>query len=158
MFRLRGASAFLGVALTLAACDQARPPSATDDSASPPVATVDVSAGGAFFLPVHHLTELPQAMLLGKLLAHDQCLVAQGEDPRDPSIHLIIWPERARVLSTDGQVTVSLPDGFIRVGSAFSAGGGEYKDRPFIEGLIGRPIPDECVGGTFWLIGELTRR
>lgn len=107
------------------------------------------------YLPVHHLESSPEAELTGTLLAREQCLVAVSSEPRDVGERLVIWPAGTRLISRDGEFAVSTTGGIVGIGTAFTAGGGEYEDRAFIEQLIGQPIPNTCVRSVYWVITTL---
>ena len=68
-----------------------------------------------------------------------------------------VWPP-GYLLQRDGiGMTIIAPrDGIVaHPGERRSFGGGAYRDHAFVEELIGRPIPAQCVEDEMWLVTEV---
>ncbi len=138
------------------ACCSAEPqvPSEAASPLSPSGSSV--ADDGGYFVPRHHLREAPQAELKGTLIERGQCLVARPDDPRDQALHLVVWPEDATVVVNSAGTSIQSRGKAVVVGATFTAGGGEYPDRSFIEKVTGRVIPIDCQTPTYWLVSEVT--
>lgn len=111
---------------------------------------------GVFF-PQHRLTAqqgLPAGDLVAVLRLMDGCLMLRTEG----RTYLALWPstyaltaDDAMAVHDEGGVTVA------RTGQQIHVSGGVYPDaqRPFVEDLIGGPIPADCVAEGYWLVGEV---
>lgn len=120
-------------------------------------ASVPPTERPALFMPTHQFTASgPAALLDGTLVERDGCLWIET---RERQRFLALWPTGYRVAAGSGTVTVLRNDGrpVAEVGRPITVGGGEYAphQEAFVQGLIGRPIPDACRGNKYWLVGEV---
>ena len=94
-----------------------------------------------------------QALLVGELVSDNGCLrvrnIEHGSD------HLVIWP-RDSEMTADGQGVLIGDDSEVTlsVGEQVRFGGGEL---PLIhvQTLVALPIPSNCLGGSYWVVGEI---
>ena len=95
------------------------------------------------------------ALLEGELVSENGCLrvrnIEHGSD------HLVIWPYDSE-MTADGQgVRVRISDGseaILSVGEEVRIGGGESY-LSFLQRRVAQPIPSECLGGSYWVAGEI---
>ena len=97
-----------------------------------------------------------EALLVGELVSENGCLRVRDLD--HGSDHLIIWPYDSE-MTADGQgVRVRISDGSeatLSVGEAVRIGGGELS-LSFVQRRVGQPIPSECLGGSYWVAGQIS--
>ena len=97
-----------------------------------------------------------EAEMVGDLVLENGCLRAKGGTEGNA---LLIWPYgsemtadgqgvRVRKIGSDLDVTLS-------VGRRVRFGGG-YRSINFIRGYVVEPIPSSCLGGPYWLVGEVS--
>ncbi len=97
-----------------------------------------------------------EAEMVGELVLENGCLRAEGGAEGNA---LLIWPYgsemttsgqgvRVRKIGSDLDVTLS-------VGHRVRFGGG-YRSVNFIRGYLVEPIPSSCLGGPYWLVGEVS--
>lgn len=105
-------------------------------------------------LPTHRdLGGGPTALMFGRLVQENECLYVASY--RSGERHLVIWPQGS---SLDGQgsaavVTVPGVGPVAAVGEPIQLGGGEYgpDQLEFLRTLLDNEIPEQCVGGRYWL-------
>ena len=97
-----------------------------------------------------------EAEMVGELALENGCLRAKGGADGNA---LLIWPYGSE-MTTNGQgVRVrkkgSVLDVTLSVGHRVRFGGG-YRSINFVRGYTVEPIPSSCLGGPYWLVGEVS--
>lgn len=138
LYRLTSSISLLGVALLLA-CSEAQ-------SSEPPNPNFPQMRQGD--------TERLDAMVMGELVSENGCLRVRDIDGRDN--HLLIWPHGYE-MAADGQSVLIGDDSeaTLSVGEEVRIGGGEV---PLfhVQTLVVQPIPSNCLGGSYWVVGEVS--
>ena len=95
-----------------------------------------------------------EALLVGELVSENGCLRVRTERGSD---HLVIWPY-ASEMTADGQgVRVRISDGSeatLSVGEEVRVGGGS-SPLSYVQRRVAQPIPSNCLGGPYWVAGEI---
>ena len=93
-------------------------------------------------------------MVVGELVSENGCLRVRNTE-RDID-HLLIWPHGYE-MAADGQgVRTSNGSEFtLSVGQEIRIGGGQVP-LSHIQKSIVRPIPSNCLGGPYWVVGEIS--
>ena len=98
-------------------------------------------------------TEHLDAMVVGELVSENGCLrVRNSERGID---HLLIWPHGYE-MAADGQ-RVRTSDGSeftLSVGQEIRIGGGQVPLHHIQTSII-HPIPSNCLGDSYWVVGEI---
>ena len=131
----------LGIALlSMSACTEAQSPEPSNPN---------------FPRQRHEDTDRMQALMIGELVSENGCLRVRSEDGAD---HLLIWPNAAE-MTADGQgARVRTSDGseaILSVGEDVRIGGGELP-LVYVQRRVLEPIPSECIGGWYWVVGEIS--
>ena len=92
----------------------------------------------------------------GELVSENGCLrirnIERGYD------HLVIWPYDSE-MTTDGQgVRVRINDGSevsLSVGEEVRFGGGSVP-LSYVQRRVLQPVPNECLGDLYWVVGEIS--
>lgn len=97
-----------------------------------------------------------EAEMVGELVLENGCLRAKGGGDGNA---LLIWPYGSE-MTTNGQgVRVrkkgSDLDVTLSVGHRVRFGGG-YRSINLVRGYTVEPIPSSCLGGPYWLVGEIS--
>lgn len=103
------------------------------------------------------LTGSPTAQQQGRLRVRDGCVwlepiflgLAQ-------ELELVLWPSSAGLDNSTGSIRVVIGDLALADGDEVTFGGGEYMDRPQVEGMVG-PVPGRCASDLYWLATEAER-
>ncbi len=112
-------------------------------------------ASEGIFLPMYRpLDGYPAALLQGTLVHDGGCLWIESGSTR----LLVLWPSDTSVVAQGGQLVVRNAGQQAIVGTAVSAGGGEYypENYDFVVGLIGQQVPPQCRGSDlYWLASSV---
>ena len=94
------------------------------------------------------------ALLVGELVSENGCLRVRNLE--HGSDHLLIW-SYASEMTDDGQGVLIGDDSEVTlsVGEQVRIGGGE-SSLFHIQTLVAQPIPRKCLGGSYWLVGEVS--
>lgn len=117
----------------------------------------DDASAEAIFIPRHHVSGGPTALIRGVLHLQDRCIwLETPERLRD----LVIWPESTRFEADAGgrPALIGVPGTStpLPIGSFVELGGGEYKDQAFIRDTIGGDLPQACISERYWLATSAT--
>ena len=162
LHRMKSCSSLLGVALLLMmACTVAEGPEDfpkqrhTTPTSVPTSSPTQVSNP---YLPMQseEVNIYMEAEMVGELVLENGCLRAKGGDDGNA---LLIWPYGSE-MTTNGQgVRVrkrgSDLDVTLSVGHRVRFGGG-YISVNFVRGYVVEPIPSSCLGGPYWVVGEVS--
>ena len=107
------------------------------------------------------LTEYPEAMFVGKLVADENGCLRAKVTTMNPAGHVFVWP-RDFGLETGGEdVSISNGNGRVvaRVGEEVSMGGGEIEKETLLENKLldkrtWRELVKRCPDRWYWLVGE----
>ena len=140
--KVKSCISLLGVALlSMMACADAESPGMT---------------GSNFPRQHQNINVRLQALLVGELVSENGCLRVRDIDGGDN--HLLIWPysskmtadRRSVLIGDDSEATLS-------VGEDVRIGGGEVPPLlSHVQTLVVQPIPSNCLGGSYWLVGEVS--
>jgi hypothetical protein len=134
------------VALAGTACDSTMPA-----NVFLPTYTLQSGGPGQSQPPV----TLPTGLLEGILVEEDGCLWVEA----DPFRSLVLWPtDSSAVIDDSDRVVVRNGGHEAIVGTAITAGGGEYTDEhyAFVVEILGEALPSACrASGLYWIGYEI---
>lgn len=97
-----------------------------------------------------------EADLVGELVSENGCLRVRNIERN--TNHLPIWPHDSE-MTADGQgVRVRISDGSeatLSVGEEVRMGGGSLP-LSFVQKRVKQPIPSNCLGDLYWIVGEIS--
>jgi hypothetical protein len=95
------------------------------------------------------LTGAPTALLSGIIRFEGGCIWLEHVDV--PGVReLVLWPSSAGLNNSDGVLRVVVGNVMLADGDPVTMGGGQYKDLPAVEQLVG-PVPQACLTHFYWL-------
>ncbi len=106
-----------------------------------------------------HLREAPdsymEALLVGELVSENGCLRVRSVGGTD---YLLIWPYDSEMTADGRGARARISDGSevtLSAGEDVRVGGGE-SSLSFVQRRVTQPIPSSCLGGSYWLVGEIS--
>ena len=155
-FSLLGVALLLMMACTVSEGPQDFPKRRHTTPTSVPTPSPTPMSNPYFPMQSEEVNFYMEAEMVGELVLENGCLRAKGGADGDA---LLIWPYgsemttngqgvRVRRMGSDLDVTLS-------VGHTVRFGGG-YRSINLLRGYIVEPIPSSCLGGPYWVVGEVS--